>query len=214
MSQFIRKIFSLNDIKYSWILLLSMILCFLIFYIDRADLLIDSAIVTTGYLLSFSIAVLWGAINYIGHIRMNVMYQKQDNIHAYVAQLALSQEDKWELQAYLEDFAEDLIKQGKTKEEASIEAITHFKVQEILSLSKNTLLFNLHAHYYLLGWVILAFVLFTVIGLFWITLFTSSTIMLIVESILMAYSFGFVGLFFVYKLFDAMIYRKLKENVR
>ncbi|KOP77673.1 hypothetical protein LIS82_02145 [Cytobacillus solani] len=213
MSQFMRKMFSLNDIKYSWILLLSIILCFLIFYIDRADLLIDSAIVTTGYLLSFSIAVLWGAINYIGHIRMNVMYQKQNNIHAYVAQLALSQEDKWELQAYLEDFAEDLIQQGKTKEDASIEAINHFKVQEILSLSKNTLLFNLHAHYYLLGWVILACIFFTFIGVFWIVLFASSTLLLIVESMLFAYSLGFVGLFFVYKLFDAMIYRKLKENV-
>ena len=44
-------------------------------------------------------------------------------------------------------------------------AINQFKVQEILSLSKDTMLFNLHAHYYLIGWAILAAIVDIIIWL-------------------------------------------------
>lgn len=213
MGPFTKKMFSLHDIKYSWILLLSMALCFFIFYVDRSDYLADSAWLTIGYLLSFTVAVIWGALNYVGHIRINVMYQKQNDIHAYVAQLAMNQEDKMELQAYLEDFAEDLMKRGRTKAEASREAINEFKVQEILSLSKNTLLFNLHAHFYLLGWTILGFLVFILVGIFWVTLWPSSMMLLIIESMLFAYGIGFVGLFLIYKVLDTMIYRMFKDQL-
>ncbi|MCD4840189.1 hypothetical protein LRS37_15240 [Neobacillus sedimentimangrovi] len=46
---------------------------------------------------------------------------------------------------------QDLVSHGETKEEATKKAIEQFKIKEFTSLSKNTMLFNLPAHYYLGG---------------------------------------------------------------
>jgi hypothetical protein len=173
----------------------------------------DPGWLTIGYLLAFALAVVWGVINYIGHIRMNVMYQKQNNIQAYVENLAMGKEDKLELQHYLEDYAADLIMQGKPKNEAAKEAINQFKVQEILSLSKDTMLFNLHAHYYLIGWAILAAIVDIIIWLLYGGFYPSSQLLLIIGLILIAYGMGFIALFCGYKLMDSFIYRKINEQL-
>ncbi|NYV66859.1 hypothetical protein HYI36_16435 [Bacillus sp. Gen3] len=212
MSKIMRKVFCLRDIKYSWLLLLSIAFGFLVFYIDRSDMK-DPGWLTIGYLLAFALAVVWGVINYIGHIRMNVMYQKQNNIQAYVENLAMGKEDKLELQHYLEDYAADLIMQGKPKNEAAKEAINQFKVQEILSLSKDTMLFNLHAHYYLIGWAILAAIVDIIIWLLYGGFYPSSQLLLIIGLILIAYGMGFIALFCGYKLMDSFIYRKINEQL-
>lgn len=212
MSKIMRKVFCLRDIKYSWLLLLSIAFCFLVFYIDRSDMK-DPGWLTIGYLLAFALAVVWGVINYIGHIRMNVMYQKQNNIQAYVENLAMGKEDKLELQHYLEDYAADLIMQGKPKNEAAKEAINQFKVKEILSLSKDTMLFNLHAHYYLIGWAILAAIVDIIIWLLYGGVYPSSQLLLIIGLILIAYGMGFIALFCGYKLMDSFIYRKINEQL-
>lgn len=210
MSQHIRKIFSLGDIRYSWILLLSSVLFGLSNYMDRIYSN-DPSWIHVSYWISFAIAVLWGAINYISHIRMNNMYKKQNNIQEYVNLLAMNEEDKLELQTYLEDYVQDLIEQGNTKADATREAIKQFKVKEFLSLSKNTMFFNLHAHYYLIGWTIVIIVAFILVWLLGIVAFSNLLIPLIIEVTLVAYGLGLFGMFFLYKLIDAMIYRKFKE---
>jgi hypothetical protein len=82
-----------------------------------------------------------------------------------VNQLAMSEEDKLELQTYLEAYVQDLIQQGKTKDEAAREAINQFKVIEFLSLSKNTSFLNLHAHFHLIGWVTILTIAFIMINI-------------------------------------------------
>lgn len=205
-----RKLFSLNDIKYSRILLFSIILCAVTFFIDRQYDFSDPFWVSFCYGISFAVAVVWGAVNYIGHVRVNVMYQKQTDIHSYVSQLAMNQDDRLELQNYLEDYAEDLMRQGRTEEEASREAIAQFKVKELMSLSKNTMIFDLHAHYYLIGWAILAISAFIIVGIIGFSLFPTSPLLIITESILFAYSGGFIALFLIYKLLDSLISSRLK----
>ncbi|WJH36111.1 permease prefix domain 1-containing protein [Paenibacillus sp. CC-CFT747] len=154
-----------------------------------------------------------GAVNYIAHMHLNRLYRKGEDIPAYVAQLALSEEDKQELQNYLEDYAEDLRSQGRTQEEAAREAVSQFRVQELLSLSKNSLLFELHAHYYLLGWSLTAVAAFAGLALIgWMT-FPHSLLLLLAETILAAYGFGMAFLFVLYKALDALLYRKLKEHL-
>ncbi|MGM0867577.1 MAG: hypothetical protein ACQEWF_23280 [Bacillota bacterium] len=210
MTQHIRKIFSLGEIKYSWILLLSSVLFGLSNYLDRIYSN-DPIWVLASYWISFTIAVLWGAINYISHIRLNNMYKNQDDIMSYVYQLVMNKEDKLELQTYLEDFKKDLMEQGNTEADATREAIKQFKVKEILSLSKNTMFFNLHAHYYLIGWVIVSVIASILFLLFEFTLIPYPLITHTLISVLMAYSFGLFGLFFLYKIIDAVIYQRFKE---
>jgi hypothetical protein len=100
VSQLIKKIYSLKDIIYAWLLVISKVLFGFSFYIDRINLN-DPIWLLIIFFISFAIAILWGTVDYIGHIRMNAMYQKQNNIRAYVNQLAMSEEDKLELQTYL-----------------------------------------------------------------------------------------------------------------
>lgn len=210
MSQLIRKIFSLGDIKYIWILILSGALFGISNYTDRL-FSNDPIWVLAGYWISFAIAALWGALNYISHIRMNSMYKKQGDIRLYVNQLAMSEEDKLELQIYLEDYVQDLMKQGNTEADATREAINQFKVQEFLSLSKNTLLFNLHAHYYLIGWTIIFIIVSILVWVLELSIipFASFTTTIVITFIV--YAIGLFGMFFLYKIIDAAIYKKFKE---
>ncbi|MFS0562046.1 hypothetical protein AB1K91_15020 [Terribacillus sp. 179-K 1B1 HS] len=210
MSQYMRKIFSLGDLKYSWILLLSSLLFGITNFTDQLYSG-DPIWVLISYLISFSIAVLWGAINYISHIRMNNMYKKQDDIQLYVSQLAMSEEDKQELQTYLADYVQDLIQQGNSEADATREAINQFKVKEFLALSKNTMFFNLHAHYYLIGWTIVSILASILVWILEVTMLPYPLITFTIESIFIAYSIGLFGMFILYKIIDAMIYRKFKD---
>ena len=208
----LRKAFSLYDIKYCWLLIVSLAICGAFFYVDRSYNPDDQFWLSVGYGVSFGMAVLWSGTNYIGHIRINAMYRKQNDIQAYVEQLAMSSEDKVELRNYLEDYAEDLMNQGKSEAQATAEAISQFKVKELLSLSKNSSLFHLHAHYYLLGWSAVAFIL---LGLLVVTdgLFVLNSLMtLIIVTILAVYGASFIFLFFIYKVLDVLIYQKLHKH--
>ncbi|GIN69876.1 hypothetical protein J14TS2_03510 [Bacillus sp. J14TS2] len=205
-----KKIFSIGDMKYRWILLFSTLIFGIFNYTDRLYSN-DPVWILVGYWISIAIAVLWTALNYISHIRMNSMYKKQDDLQLYVNQLAMSDEDKLELRTYLEDFVEDLMKQGNTEADATREAINQFKVKEFLSLSKNTMFFNLHGHYYLIGWTIVSIIAFIIVWLLGITIFPYRSITLTIESIFIAYAIGIFGTFVMYKMIDAVIYRKFKE---
>lgn len=211
MKHFIKKAFSLNDIKYSWLLLVSVIIFAVTLYLDlyyvRAFVQMTAL---TGYGLAFFLAAFWGAINYIGHIRINAMYQKNNDISAYVDQLALDYEEKIELQAYLEDYVQNQISKGKTNEDAAKEAISQFKVKEFSSLSKNTMIFNLHAHYYLGGYTVLALLIFLILILIYASF--SSLAFLVGAYTILVYRIGFTGLFFIYKLVDVILYKKFKSE--
>ncbi|MFD0871051.1 MULTISPECIES: permease prefix domain 1-containing protein [Paenibacillus] len=210
MSPQIRKLFSLCDVKYGWVLLGSSALFGISNYFDQTYIN-DPIWVHISYWFSFAIAVLWGVLNYISHVRLNSMYKKQNDIQKYVNQLAMSEEDKLELQTYLEDYVQDLIQQGKTEDEAAREAINQFKVKEFLSLSKNTMFFNLSAHYYLIGWTTITVISIILAWLLETALFPDSLVIEAVENVLAAYSIGLLGMFFLYKLIDAAIYQKFKE---
>lgn len=209
MNQSLRRIMSLQEIRYGWLLLLSFILFGFSFYNDRIIDPIDEWGSSIGYGISFAIAAFWGAINYISHIRMNAMYKKELDISIYVQQLEMSKEDQLELQTYLEDYVQDLIEQGFSKEDATKEAINQFKVKEILS--KNTMLFNLHAHFYLIGWVAIFFIALILVWLTEHSLNIESNYLLLIEVPLFVYCLGISGVFLLYKVIDSIIYQKYKE---
>ncbi|WLD94685.1 hypothetical protein [Alkalihalobacillus sp. AL-G] len=210
MSPLMKKIFSLRDITYGWLLIVSILLFVVTVYVDLYNDPSTIQLYTlAGCLLAFFLAVLWGILNYIGHIRMNAMYQKYNDIQAFVNNLALDPDDQLELQTYLEDYASDLVDQGLNKHDAAKQAIQQFKVKEFTTLSKNTMLFNLHAHYYLWGYTCIAAIV--TICLFLVTemVFLSSLVLVVLETTIFLYGLGLCGMFFLYKLFDAMFYKKL-----
>ncbi|WP_257348680.1 hypothetical protein [Pseudalkalibacillus decolorationis] len=205
-----KKIFSLKDITYSWILIVSVLLFIVTMYLDLYNDPTSVQVLPMGsYLLAFLIAVLWGVLNYIGHIRINAMHQKYNDIQAFVSNLVLDNEEKLELQAYLEDFSRDLVSKGLSKHDSDKEAIQQFKVEEFNSLSKNTTLFNLHAHYYLWGYVCITLISFTCLFLFSEMVFLSSLIINVLIATFFCYGVGLGGMFFLYKLFDAMLYKNV-----
>ncbi|MCQ6561822.1 permease prefix domain 1-containing protein [Paenibacillus mendelii] len=209
----LRKAFSLGDIRHSWLLILSVAICGVFFYMDRMDIPDDRLWLSIGYGVSFGIALLWSIVNYISHIRINVLYRNHSDIRAYVEQLAMSDEDKLELRNYLEDYTEDLMNQGKPREQAAAEAISQFKVKELLSLSKNTSLFQLHAHYYLFGWAAVASAAFILLVTMEGALLPNGGWVLILETIFIVYGAAFIVLFLVYKVLDVWIYQKVHGNL-
>ncbi|MFB4168261.1 hypothetical protein [Virgibacillus sp. JSM 102003] len=213
MENLFHKVVSLKDLKYSWILITSIIVFCITLYLDlkyNPSHVPIKALV--GYGSALIISVCWGVFNYIGHVRVNAMYRKSNDIHAFVNSLAMNQEEKLELTMYLEDYTQDLTNQGKTKEEASQIAINHFKIQEFSTLSKDTQLFNLHAHFYLWGYASIAALCSLVLLFISNVVVKSSLILIVLETAFAVTFFGCSLLFFIYKIIDVMIYRKLKEN--
>ncbi|MEL7566738.1 MAG: hypothetical protein AAGU27_17915 [Dehalobacterium sp.] len=201
----IRRIYYLADIKYPWLLLISMLafitaLFFNRFYPDtftRIEIVIYGAV--------FLVALLWSILNYIGHLRISVIYKKHDNIEAFIKRLTMSKEEKTELSEYLNDFVKDLEENGSTHEEAVKTAISHFQVQEFTQAQGN--IFETPIHYYLLGYVSIFVGLIIVIQC--IDLIISLPfIILAVSFMLMLFSIAFICLFFIYRLIDVMIAKK------
>lgn len=209
MSTFLKKVFSFNDMKHSWLLLISMVWFIASFYIERNYDPTDQYIGWMGYGGGVLLAMVWSIFNYISHIRVNKMYQKHHSISAYVNQLTINKEERNELQAYLEDYANDLLNQGKTEKEANEAAIRAFQVQEFSSLSKNTSIFNLHAHYYLIGYTTIAVIVVLILNILTNTIYSTFTL-IVIEYVCFAYGIGFALLFFLYKMFDVLLYRTLK----
>lgn len=210
MEKLIKKIFSLYDLKYIWLLLISFIAFYITFYLD---LLYEPSYVQltalAGYGCAFITASVWSVLNYINLIKFNIMYKKSSDINAFVDQLTISREEKLEIQGYLEDYIEDLISSGKQRADATREAIESFKVKEIISSSKNSRLFNLHAHYYLLGYSFIMVITGLLLRIIYLNI--NSLLLLSLEWLLYLYGIGFTGLFVVYKLFDIVLYKKIDE---
>lgn len=91
-------------------------------------------------------------------------------------------------------------------------AINQFKVKEFTELSKNSSLLNLPIHYYLIGYTLLAMILTIIVHLLRNAAFLDSFFLPAVEFMLISYMAGFIGLFFLYKLMDAMLAKKLESD--
>lgn len=206
MKNTLRKIFNLTDIKNSWLLIASMIIFLLSLYTEK----VKGAIIPL-YALAIVSAVIWGILNYINHIKVNANYKKFDNIETYVDNLVINKDEKLELKSYLEDFAADLISQGKTSKEAVQIAINQFRVQEFSSLSKNNSILNLPIHYYLIGYVLIDIALILILEFLRITILASSFWLSAIEFMFIVYGVGLIGLFFLYKMLDTVISKKLNE---
>ncbi|WP_017416559.1 hypothetical protein [Clostridium tunisiense] len=211
MKNILKKTFNLSDIKYSWLLLLSMVIFILSLYFEKISSSITPLTQWITYGSAFLSAVIWSVLNYIAHIKVNANYKKYDDIKTYVDNLVMSKDDKLELMAYLEDYAADLSSQGKTKAEAVQIAINQFRVQEFSSISKNNSVLNLPIHYYLIGYVLVDIALVIVLALLTNTVFHGYFWLSAFEFTLAAYGVGFLGLFFLYKVFDAAISKKINN---
>ncbi|GAB6084861.1 hypothetical protein [Alkaliphilus crotonatoxidans] len=211
MKLWIKKIFNLSDIRYLWLLLLSMILFVLSLYNNKVnpDINIGFEIITYG--TAIGSAFVWSVLNYVDHIKVNAIYRKSDNIDSYVNSLIMKKDEKEDLKQYLNDFVKDLEANGKTKDEAVRTAISQFQVNEFTSLSKNTGIFELPSHYYLIGYVmifVLTIILIQVMisiglgGRFWL---------FAINFMLGLYSLAFLGLLLLYKLIDTLVARKITQ---
>ncbi|MGF7029159.1 hypothetical protein J2T17_000064 [Paenibacillus mucilaginosus] len=210
MDNLLRKIFSLRELRYGFLLCFSIVICVVTFYIDEKMNPSDQMWLSISYYISFTIAAIWCGTNYFAQIRMNQFFRRQNDIGAYINQLALSGEDKLELQNYLEDYATDLEQHGRTREEAAKEAIDQFRVREFLSMSKHSKLFETHGHHYLLGYA--ALMLSGALVLALIDRLSSPSIFFkIFISVLSVYGVSFLIVYVMYKVLDQFIYEKIKK---
>lgn len=211
MRNWARKVFSLAELRYSPVLLLSIVVCVVAYTIDEQIDPQDQLWLAVTYYISFSLAALWCGINYIGHIRVNNLYRKHGDIGAYVEQLVMDAEDKTELRNFLEDFAADLEEQGRSREEAAKEVISQFQVREFLAMSKHTVPFETHGHHYLLGYCMLLLGVCAMATSVELLLAQPPLVWLIISSVSGVYGVSLFGVYMLYKLLDRFIYKKLKN---
>jgi hypothetical protein len=209
MKLWIKKIFNLSDIRYPWLLLLSMMLFVFSLYNNKVNPDISVRLEFLTYGTAIGCAFIWSVLNYVDHIKVNAIYKRSDNIDSYVNSLIMKKDEKEDLKQYLNDFVKDLEANGKTRDEAVKTAINQFQVNEFTSLSKNTGILDLPGHYYLIGYVIifaLAMILTQVMisiglgGRFWLYA---------INFMLALYSLAFLGLLLLYKLIDTLVARKI-----
>ena len=211
MRNWARKVFSLAELRYSPVLLLSIVVCVVAYTIDEQIDPKDQLWLAVTYYISFSLAALWCGINYIGHIRVNILYRKHGDIGAYVEQLVMDAEDKTELRNFLEDFAADLEEQGRSREEAAKEVISQFQVREFLAMSKHTVPFETHGHHYLLGYGMMLMGVCLAATSVELLLAQPPLVWLIISSVSGVYGVSLFGVYVLYKLLDRFIYNKLQK---
>lgn len=209
MKLWIKKIFNLSDIRYPWILLLSMILFMFSLYNNKVNPDINVRLKLLTYGTSIGCAFVWSILNYIDHIKVNAIYKRSDNIDSYVNSLIMKKDDKEDLKQYLNDFVQDLESNGKTRDEAVRTAISQFQVNEFTSLSKNTGIFDLPGHYYLIGYVLI-FIFAIILTQVMINMGVGERFWLYAINFMLAlYSLSFLGLLLLYKLIDNIVARKI-----
>ncbi|SER28635.1 hypothetical protein SAMN04487944_102234 [Gracilibacillus ureilyticus] len=204
-----KKITSFSDIKFFWILLISITVFVITLFVDYYDNPAYTPVnALVGYGLAIMIGGLWAIFNYVGHMKINVLYRNSKDLSSFVERLTLNKDEKIELLTYMEDYVQNLVDQGKPMEEATSIAINQFKIKEFDQMSKDSAVFHLPAHHYLIGYAFLTGVLFVI----WLAIsntITSSLYIIVMEATCFAYATGFIVAFFMYKLIDIMIYKKL-----
>lgn len=202
----LKRFYQLSDIKYPWLLFLSMIAFVLALYFNRLYPDIYARLEIIIYGAVFAIALVWSILNYIGHLKINTIYKKHDNLEAFVERTSMNKEEKMELLQYLNDFVKDLEENGETHENAVKKAISHFQVQEF-SEAQGGNIFEMTTHYYLLGCASLFIGAALIIQILNMII---SAPFIIMAAVFMLYNYGvaFLCLFFLYKLIDNLISKK------
>jgi len=199
--------------RWLFILIASMLICDYSFYCDRAPGTEDPYWLAAGYAISFGLALVWRLLNYASRIRLNNLYRKHSGIEAYVGQLAMSEDDKLELRNYLEDFAKDLASQGRTEQEAEAEAISQFKVKELLEASDRASLFRFQTHSYLGIWGAVAYVLAVAVAIAEAVFRPDTVWAVIFATVLAAYGTAWIVLIFLYRLADRWIDGQWRRHI-
>ncbi|MBZ2174289.1 hypothetical protein K8M07_03405 [Schnuerera sp. xch1] len=209
MKIFVKKVFDLSDIRYPWLLIISMLIFIFSLYNNKINPNIDIITELLTYGTAIVTAFVWSILNYIDHIKLSVIYRKNNDIETYVNSLVMKKEDKEDLKEYLNDFVKDLESEGKTEEEAIEIAIGQFQVKEFTSLSKNNGIFELPVHYYLIGYIIIFVAAIVIIGIFTNTILRDSFLLKAINFMFNLYSIGFIVVLFLYKLMDIFIKKKM-----
>lgn len=209
MQIFVKKIFNLSDIRYPWLLLISMMAFMFSLYNNKINPEINTMMELLTYGTAIAIAIVWSILNYIDHIKINVLLRRYDDIDIFVDNLVLNKQEKEDLKSYLNDFVKDLQNNGKTKDEAIKAAIAQFQVEEFTSVSKNSGIFELSNHYYLIGYILIFTIAMMLIGIFTNTILENSFLLKAMNFMLNLYSIGLFGLLLLYKIIDNLVVKKI-----
>lgn len=202
----IKRVYSLSEIKYPSMLLLSMSAFIMSFCIGRYYRDLTPAAEAAMYGIGFAIALIWSILNYMGHLKLSRIYKKYDTIGTFVEYMTMEDDEKIELIQYLNDFVKDLEERGENHENAVKKAISHFQVQEFSEI-RGSDIFEKHSHYYLFGYVSIFLGAFLVISLL-NAIVHITFILAAINLTLVIYGIGLFLLFFLYKLIDILMAKK------
>lgn len=199
--------FSIKQISYKAILIFSMVLFFVCYYLDSViDPSKTEFTFVVGYMFAIMLAAFWAIINYIDHLRINPLYKSYDSIDQFVHDLDISQDEKMEIKTMMVDYVADQKSLGKDEDTAIGEIINQFKNEE-LQKSHNSEVFFVHVHKYLLG---LGGILFIAgIAVYLINELTSKNKLLtVLEITLVCYAAGFYLSFVMYNILNKVLIKK------
>ena len=200
-----KKFFELKEVKYLWLLVLSMAAFVAALFLNAAYPETFTKVEVPVYGAVLLIAFLWSILNYLGQLQLHTIYRRFDNIDNFIKCLPMNEEEKKELNEYLNDFVKDMVESGKSHEEAVRTAISQFLVKEIAERDGDLL--ETKPHYYLLGYTAIFVIIVAVIqGIN--TIVHLPFLFLAVSFMLIAFSFGFISLFILYKLLNMVLAKK------
>lgn len=199
--------FSVKQISYKTILVVSMVLFFVCYYLDTViDPSNTEFIFVVGYMFAIMLAAFWSIINYIDHLRINPLYKTYDSIDQFIRDLNTTKDEKMEIRTMMVDYVTDQKKLGKNENEAIAEIISQFKNEE-LHKSNNTDVFFVHVHKYLLGLGLILIIM----GLF-VFLVTKvmngNVLLLVLQITLFCYAAGFFMSFVMYNILNKVLIKK------
>jgi len=201
----LKQLYRFSDIKYPWLLSLSIVAFVSSLYFNRSYPDSFTRIEIIVYSVVILIAILWSILNYMGNLKVNAIYKKYDDIEAFTKELSMSNEEKSDFLEYITDFVKDLEQNGSTHEEAVKIAISNFQVQEFAESTSN--IFVKSTHSYLLGCVSVFVGLVIIIQL--VDMIVSLPFIIMAVSFTLAlFSIAFISLFCIYKFIDLIIAKK------
>ncbi|APX71135.1 hypothetical protein M5C72_10215 [Companilactobacillus allii] len=199
--------FSIKQISYKAILVVSMILFFVCYYLDKViDPSNTEFVFVVGYMFAIMLAAFWSIINYIDHLRINPLYKTYDSIDQFIRDLDTTSDEKMEIRTMMVDYVTDQKELGKNENTAIAEIISQFKNEE-LHKSNNMDVFFVHVHKYLLG---LGLILI-IAGLFVYLvakILNGNVLLLVLQITLFCYAAGFFMSFVMYNILNKVLIRK------
>lgn len=209
MNKLLNEIFNFKGIHFSFLLAVSALAMIGSLYYNTLHPTANNAALWLMYGSSMAIAFIWSIINYVSHIKINSIYRRKDSVDSYVNTLSVNKAEKDELKTYLNDFVEDLMRNGKSKKEAVQYAISQFQVEEFNSLSKESNYLWISSHIYLIGYAIVSLMLSAI--MFIIDVVLPSFWFSAVGWISLMYSIGFAFLMFIYYFANKIILKTMKK---